>query len=345
MSVMTVLRRGLVSAAIPVAAAVVAAGVGPLASAQAAAGSPARATAPGLHKTGRILLGPARNVFGHAFAEAPNGAVYFARGSTVEVVRGNAAPRIVVHAGAAVLALAANSSDFFVQTGLTVREYSRSTSASLRHWKLTSPVTPLTSAGLYAVGGTLWSWTDWATDSSGFQFAKVSRIKTSSSAVHKVATQAYPGDMSANATGLYYEGQRGPSGYLGHATPSGAVTTRRQSVVDAPLALSGGRVDLLSFGSNVAIDTYSPSTLARLSSSRVNGSDRSIAGTTVGLLVLTQPCASQSCPSASVSNLNAAHGTTSGKLGVPGAVILLAGPAAAVIQVSAGSMFLVRLAS
>jgi|ERR1022692_462683 hypothetical protein len=345
MSVMTVLRRGLVSAAIPVAAAVVVAGAGPLASAQAAVGSPAHAAAPGLHKTARILLGSAGNVFSDSFTEAPNGALFYSLGSTVYVVRGNSARRVALHAGKPVIALAANASDLFVQTGLTVTEYSRSNDVRLRHWTLTSPRTPITSAGLCAVGGTLWSWTDWATDSSGFQFAKVSRIVTSSSAVHTVATQAYPGDMAANSTGLYYEGQRGSRGYLGHSTPSGVVRTRRQPAVDAPLALSGGAVDTLSFSNHVFINSYSASTLARRSSRRVSASDRSIADTGAGLLVLTQPCASQTCSSSTVSKLSVSHGTTSGTLRVPGAGILLSGPSAAVIEVSRGSMFLVRMAS
>lgn len=346
MSFPTALRRGLASAAVPAMAGLVIAGFGSLLpSAQAATSSPAMAAGPGLHKTARIALGSASSVFSDAFTEAPNGAVFYSRGSVVHVVDGTSAPHVALRAGRTVLALAANSADFFVQTGLRVTEYRRSNGQNLRHWTLTSPRTPLTSAGLIAVGGTLWSWTDWATDSSGFEFAKVARIETSASAVHVVATQAYPGDMAANSAGLYFEGQRGANGYLGHATPAGSVRRHQQTVVDAPLALSAGRVDLLSFRSHIFIDSYSGTTLARLSSRRVAGSDRSIADTGAGLLVLAQPCASISCASATVSELSVAHGTSSGTLGVPDADFLLPGPSAAVIEVSGGTMFLVRIAS
>ena len=79
---------------------------------------------PALHGT-RIALGATSGLYGNAFTEAPNGTVFFSRGSVVYAVEGNRAPVIALHAGRTVLALGANDSDLFVETGLLVTEYSR----------------------------------------------------------------------------------------------------------------------------------------------------------------------------------------------------------------------------
>lgn len=308
--------------------------------------APAADAAPAaLHQTARIALGTASSIAKNAFTEGPGGSVYYSRGSVVYVVNGNARPAVALHAGHTVLALAANSSDLFVLTGLTVTEYARSNGAVVRHWTLTSPVTAITSAGMIAVGQTLWAWTDWATDSSGFEYANVDRISTTSSAVHLVDKKAFPVNVAADSSGLYYQDVRGAASILSlvHVTPSGSVRAKAESNASGPEALSAGRLDLLSFhGGRLNIDTYRPSTLARLSSAHVSSDDRTIAGTTIGLLVLAEPCSHLTCSSATVSEL-AASGLSTGSVTVPGAFTLLAGPAAAVIEDVGGHMFLVRL--
>jgi hypothetical protein len=277
--------------------------------------------------------------------------VFFSRGPVVYVADGNKAPAIALHAGRTVLALAANSSDLFAETGLRVTEYRRSNGAQVRHWTLTSPVTPVTSAGLYAVGGTVWSWTDWATDESGFQYAKVSRIHTSSSAVHVVDTFAFPADMSAGSAGLYFETEHGVTGYLGHANPATPAVQLRKAPVDAPLALASSRVDELASGSSSEnVFSYNASTLALVSSKKVPEKDAGIAGTGLGLLVLAQGCGGFPCSSATAGKLNVSTGGTSGALPTPGAHQLLTGPSAAVIEASDvhgthADMFLVRISS
>src|SRR5277367_97085 len=168
-----------------------------------AGGAQAATATPALHGT-RIALGPTSGLYGNAFTEAPNGTVFFSRGSVVYAVEGNRAPVIALHAGRTVLALGANDSDLFVETGLLVTEYSRASGGQVRHWTLTSLFGPVTSAGLDVVGDTVWAWTDWATDGSGFQYAQVDRIHPSSSAVHVVDKDAFPGDMSADGAGLYF---------------------------------------------------------------------------------------------------------------------------------------------
>src|ERR1700729_1993130 len=97
--------------------------------------APTAPATPALHGT-RIALGATSGLYGNAFAEAPNGAVFFSRGSVVYVVEGNRAPVIALHAGGTVLALAANDSDLFAETGLRVTEYSRSSGSQVRHWTL-----------------------------------------------------------------------------------------------------------------------------------------------------------------------------------------------------------------
>jgi len=303
---------------------------------------------PALHGT-RIVLGATSGLYGNAFTEAPNGTVFFSRGSVVYAVEGNRAPVIALHAGRTVLALGANDSDLFVETGLLVTEYSRVNGGQLRHWTLTSPFGPVTSAGLDVVGDTVWAWTDWATDRSGFQYAQVNRIHTSSSAVRVVDKDVFPGDISADGAGLYFETVHGVTDDLARANPTTSAVQYGKAPVDAPLALAGGRVDLLEFGTSAAdVLSYNASTLALVSSKRVPETDDSIVGTGLGLLVLAQPCRGFPCSSATVGRLNPATGGTSGGLSTPGAYQLLNGPA--VIEASAvhgtrADLTLVRISS
>ena len=310
--------------------------------------APAAPATAALHGT-RIALGATSGLYGNAFTEAPNGAVFFSRGSVVYVVEGNRAPVIALHAGGTVLALAANDSDLFAETGLRVTEYSRGSGSQVRHWTLTSLVASVTSAGLDVVGDTVWAWTDWATDGSGFEYAQIDRIHTSSSAVHVVDKDAFPGDMSADGAGLYFETVHGVTDDLGHANPTTTAVQYRQAPVDAPLALAGGRVDLLAFGISAAdVLSYNASTLALVSSKRVPEKDRSIVATGLGLLVLAQPCSGFSCSSATVGRLEVSTGGTSGALSVPGAYQLLNGPAvieASDVQGTRADLFLVRISS
>ena len=163
----------------------------------AATAGGAQAALPALHGS-RIALGPTSSLFGNAFTEAPNGVVFFSRGSVVYVVEGNHAPEVALHAGGPVLALGATDSVLFAETGLRFTEYCRADGRPVAHWTLTSPVARVTTAGLYVVGDTVWAWTDWAADGSGFEYAQVDRIHTASSAVHVVDRSAFPGDMSAD---------------------------------------------------------------------------------------------------------------------------------------------------
>jgi hypothetical protein len=252
MSIMNVVRRCRPAAARPVtaglaatglvAASLAAAGLAIAPAAQATSTARARAAAGGLHVVGTINLGPA-STFSYVLGEAPNGDVYYAQGSIVYRVSGDNAPVKWLQASGTVQAVAANKSDLIVDVGRTVSAYALSSGHRLRTWKLPS-IAKVTSAGLFAVGRhTVYAYTDWATDESGFEYANVDRMSLSSPAVHRVTkNNAYPADLAANAAGVYYEGIKGSKDYLFRAPPSGSVRRHGDANIDAPLALSAGNV-------------------------------------------------------------------------------------------------------
>lgn len=311
----------------------------------------ARAATAGLHATGTVYLSQGSNSLSRDFTEASDGAVYYSRGSSVYVVKGTSEPKLVVRAQGNVLALAANSSELFADVGRTVTAYPLPGGAEIRHWTLSSPFA-VTSAGLFAVGTVVWAWTDWATDASGLEYANVSRFSPSSATVHKVSTGiAYPMYLAADASGLYYQAVRrdGSNGYLVHVTPSG--TSRRviDTNISGPLALAGGRVELLvphytSGQTGYYIDSYDATSLARVFSRHVSSTDVDLAGTGAGLLMLAAPCQTRVCSSATVSQLSTATGAAISTASVPYAVDLVAGPSAAVVSYKSGKYYLVRLA-
>ena len=346
MSALTVVRRGRLAGAVMPALALGIAGI-----VVAQSGAQAAPRTPALHAGPKIALGTTGNITRNAFAEAPDGAVFYSRGAVVYAVSGNSAPKTVLHAGGTVLAIAASASDLFIQNGLTVTEYRKSDNSKVRHWTLPHQPAPVTMAGLFAEGGTLWSWVDTTTDLSGFEFATVSRIAISRSSVHVINRFAYPQAMDANSSGLYFESSnRSQTNYfLAHATASGGVSYRRQPAVrfgPLPMALIGGRIDVLTFPPHAGVNSYSSRTLALVSSKRVAAEDSQIAATGVGLVVLG--CHGLKCSKQTVSKLNAATGGTSGAVSVPDAFELLAGPSAVVIEIShglRGTMTLQRVSS
>jgi hypothetical protein len=344
MSVMNVLRKARLAVALPAAACLAAAGLAAASlaiapAAQAAGAAPAGHAAASLHVTGKVDLGKLGPSFSYVLTEAPDGDVYYALGRVVYVVRGDHAPVAVLRASAPVLAVAATSADLLVDVGSKVSAYSLCDGRLLRSWNLPGSIAAVTSAGLFPVGGTVWAYTDWATDESGFQYANVYRFGLSSPAVHVVsANDVYPADMAAGSAGLYYEGIAGAGSYLFHAQPSGALTRHADADVDAPLALAAGNVYLLAIhenqGGHSYLDGFRGSTLGPLFSYRVADSDTDVAGTGAGLLLLG---------AGKVSLLDAANGHAVASLSVPGAVILVPGPCAAVVTVSHSTTYLLRL--
>jgi hypothetical protein len=336
------MRGGIASVAVAVAAALA------LAPAAVAATHAPAGAKPALKTSGKsIRLGKASSV--SAITEAPNGDVLFAVGKDIYGVVGGKTEELLAASGP-VLALAATNDALFVQNGLKVTEYEADNVVG--HWTLYSPVRPITSAGLYVAGKTVWSWTDWSTDESGFEFATVSKFSTSSSKVTAVSkSDAQPADMAADSAGLYYEIINVKSGksYLVLTTPSGKTTHKVSTVSTGPVALAGGRVDALAFHYYAYIDSYSASTLGSAKAVRlpgpadVAGEYRDIAGTSAGLLLFH--CSTASCTKASVGVLNASNGKVTGSVSLTGAYTLLDGPAPYVLTDVSGIAYLVKLAS
>ena len=343
---LNVLRKARLRVALPAAACLVSAGlaVAGLAiapAAHAAAAAPARPATAGLHVTGTVDLGRLGSSFGYVLSEAPNGDVYYAVGKVVYRVKGDHAPVAVLHASGLVLAVAATSADLLVDVGSKVSAYALSDGRLLRSWKLPGSIAPATSAGLFPVGSTVWAYTDWATDQSGFEYANVYRFDLTSPSVHVIAeNDAYPADMAANRSGLYYEGitSAGTNGYVYRAAPAGPSLRHLDANIDAPLALARGNVYLLAVhgnqGDHSYLDAFRGSTLSPLFSYRVSDNDSDIAATGLGVLLLGGD---------TVSLLDPANGHAVAALSVPGAVILVPGPGAAVVTVKGSTTYLVRL--
>ena len=339
MSVMNVLRKGLPTVTLPAVAGLAAVGLAIAPAAQAVSTAPVPAASTGLHVTGKVDLGRLGPDFSYVLTEAPNGNVYYSRGSVVYLVKGDHAPVTALRASGPVLAVAANSSDLFVDVGNKVSAYALANGHRLRTWTLPGSET-VTSAGLYPVGTTVWAFTDWATDQSGFEYANVDRFSLSSGAVHRVSVNnAYPADMAADSAGLYYEGIAGTGDYLFWALRSGSTRRHADVDIDAPLALAAGSVYLLAIhdnqGGHTYLDAFRGSTLGHVFSKRVSDRDTDIAGTGIGLLLLG---------AGKVSLLDTGNGQASSVLSVPGAVILVPGPSAAVVTLSHSTAYLLRLA-
>jgi hypothetical protein len=342
-SITSMVRRSWLAAVIPAVA-----GLALAAAAIPASAATAHAARPGV-RVGHTIRLTGANEFS-VFTEAPNGSVYYTHGGTVYVVNGNSGPSPVTALRSPVLALAANRTFLFVQTGRTVYEYKRSTEAYAGHtWTLPVPART-TSDGMVAAGGTLWSWVDYATDESGFQYATASVLITSTGHSKVISkNNVYPGDVTAGPADLYFETVRGDgaNGYIDLATPTGSVRRHSDVNLDAPAALAGGRLDLLAVHDNNSrtyVDSFSDSTLATRSSRPVSGDYRDVAGTSAGLLVLKEPCASFVCKYATVGVLNPATGAVSRAVRVSYGYTLLSGPVPAALSTSGGKIYLVRLA-
>jgi hypothetical protein len=350
MSVTNAFTRGLAprAAAVGLAAlACAAAGLARPPIAQAAAVS-RTGTPAALHVAGTSASLPGTSTF-NAFSEAPDGDVYYANGSSVYVVK-HTSVSLVMKLRRKVLAVAANSTDLFVESGRTVTEYN-SADAAVRSWTLSSPHVP-TAAGLYAVGTRLWAWADYSTDQSGLQYANVYRFATSSASVHAVSVaDAYPGEMAADSDGAYYqEIGKHLSSYLVRVTSAGASRRVKYSSISLEITLFGGRVELLAYHvshgkSSLYLDSYSQSNLAHKYSRSVSMSVRDIAGTGAGLLLLSSSCTSVACSSAKVAQISSRTGATLSTLRLRDAVGLIAGPSAAALTYHGGDYHLVRLAS
>src|SRR3984957_7743302 len=200
MPVMNVLRKGLPTATVAAVAGLAAVGLAIAPAAQAASTLPSGAASAGLHVTAKVDLGRLGPDFSYVLTEAPNGNVYYSRGSVVYLVKGDHAPVAALRASRPVLAVTANSADLFVEVGILGSDDALSNGHRVRAGELASIAT-ITSPEVYTVGATVWAFTDWATDESGFEYANVDRFSLSSPTVHRVtANNAYPAALAANSS-------------------------------------------------------------------------------------------------------------------------------------------------
>jgi hypothetical protein len=331
MTVMHVLRR----AAAPAAAA------GLAVSCLLAAGPPAQAGPATLHLSPAISLGKLGRDFSYQFTEDPGGNVFYFRGSAVYEVKITASkPNTALRVRGAVLAVAASSSGLFVDVGRTVTEYKRSNHHRVRSWTLPGQPGAPTSAGIMVAGSTVWAWTDWATDESGFQYASVSRFSTASPTVHKVSSNnVYPADMAADSTGLYYEAvSKKGAGYLGHAT-AGGVRRRYDANLDAPLALYGGNVYLLAINETsdkTYLNSFTEPSLGVNFSALESSKYTDVTATILGVMVLGGG-------KVSLVLTGFDKGQIAQSVGIRHGVVLLSGPETGVITASGGKTYLVRV--
>jgi hypothetical protein len=285
-------------------------------------------------------LGRLGSRFTYQFTEDQNGNVYYFRGSTVYEAKFNSGPHAILHVRGNVLAVAATTSDLFVDVGRTVTEYRQSNHHKVRSWTLARSPSAPTSAGVYVVGSTVWAWNDWATDESGFQYASISRFTTTSSVVHKVSSNnVYPGDMAADASGLYFQRvtKNGTNGFLAHETPGGSLHLRTDANIDAPLALYGGNVYLLAIhenqGGKTYLDSFAESNLAPFHSAVEWSKFTDIAGTGDGVFIVGGGKVALVLTSFD-------YGQLGSQRDVSHPVSLLPGPAIGVITVTKGKTYL-----
>ncbi len=317
-----------------------------LTSCAAAVAHRASSSGASLAVTARVDLGPSSAIAIDQMpgAEAPNGTFYYANGSVVRVVRGTSAPVRILTATGPVLALAATTSDLYVQTGLTIDDYRVPAGEMRRSWTLPSQLLAPRTAGLFVAANALWSWSDGATDQSGFEYATVDVISTATGAIRVVDQHAYPADMAADRSGLYFETEIGVHGYLAHVTPTGTRTlSRPTSDVDSPLAIASGSVALFTEHGNGMpyLDRYRATALGLIGSYRLTAPILTGVDTSEGLLALA--CNESDCASRSIVRIASEGATVMARITLVGLATLVEGASPAALTSARGHGYLVRL--
>lgn len=298
---------------------------------------------------GQVKLGKASAIAdwpGAPITQAGDGSVYFVEGRTVYKVKGVTAPVAVLNAPGTVLAVAADSSDLYVEIGQRIDDYSLAHKTLSRSWTLPSIVKRVTQAGLLLGPGIIWAWSDWGTDESGFEYASIVEIPATGRTLRVVAdNDADPVYMAADASGLYYEfvNTKATSQltYLVHVRANGAKTTSKALDIEtfSPLALGPGYVAVFGTGgaqNTPYVGTYSSTTLAKLASPKLSFTAADAVGTPEGLLAIDGNVVTF------VNHLTGALGT--GTL-VPGAWKLLYANGVSAIASYQGTDYLVRRGS
>jgi hypothetical protein len=293
----------------------------------------------------QIKLGSAAaTAYAQGISQSPTtNDVFFSEGAKVLVVKGHAAPVHFVSAPAAVLATCATASELFVETATAIREYSLPGGTFVGTWSLPSGLGPskVTSAGIAVIGDHLWTWTDWATDESGYEYGSVVEFNTTTWSSKVLDREMVdPADVAANAQGYFFlAGNR-----VVRVEPSGKLLESPKSpdASDAPLAAIGGSVYLVTIRGNnkYYLDTYRTSTMTRTRSVMVPSTTYGLLGTPNGLLGIH---AGSSHTVTSVVTINPTTGAESHAVTASGATALIEGTTVSVVAVIRGEMYLDRL--
>ena len=278
-------------------------------------------------------------------AEAPNGTVFYAAGQVVMVVSGSGTPQAAEHPGAEVLGLGASSTTLYVVIPQALIAYSRSTGNQSGRWALTgSPATPTTAGVAVGGNGDVWVWTDWATDSSGYEYAMLYAVLSGAAKADVVATEIEPGTLTTDGTHAFFlvASKNSLGANLMEATPlsSGSSVGLTAEAAAPTQALVGfSRSQVVLYSQPDSLYTYTPGASGTSHVATHAALPAGVAGTSSGLLFLT--CSKQACTT--VTQVNQSSGAQGVSVAVPASSEILLGPDPAVLGVESGHLHLVRL--
>jgi hypothetical protein len=297
---------------------------------------------------GSVKLGVATAINNEqVITQGPNGDIYFAEDKTVKIVKGLASPATFLHASALIIALDATTSSLFVETQTSISEYALPSGSFAGSWNLPSGIAPsrLMEGGISVVGSHLWTWTDWETDESGYEYSSVTEFNTSTWSSTVIAkNSADPTDDAASSLGYFYLNRdrfvRGePSGKQLRS----AVTA---DASDAPVATWGATAWIVATrepSGTDFLDTYNATTMVRTNTAHLAHETWGILGTSGGLLAITTASSSTNPALEYVVSLNDHTGSATDLVKVPNAVTLLAGPTVAVVVQRGADIYIDRL--
>lgn len=316
--------------------------------------SPAASSSPaapaGLKVSADISLGAAPAKGQPVFAEAPDGTVFYAAGPVVMVVEGDNAPAVAEHTGATVLGLGASASTLYVVTAKDLIAYGRTSGNQTGRWALTgSPGTPTTAGVAAGDDGTVWAWTDWATDQSGYEYATVYVVRAGTHTATRLSQTAEPGSLVTDGINAYFLQSSQDSqeaSLVEWQDATGQDATGDPAANQSLATFSQGRVVLYQAGSG--LHEYAPAASPG-SGPRLSGFTRTavtdpvgFAATSSGLLFLT--CTTAHCATLTqVSQTTGAEGQSVAIAGSDHAAWTMLGPAPAVVTSASGQLRLIRL--
>lgn len=298
--------------------------------------------------TGTVKLGATTAINNEqVITQGPNGDVYFAEGKTVKIVKGLSAPATFVHASGFVMAVDATSTDLFVETKTAIELFQLPAGQFEGTWNLPHGIAlgPITQGGLSVEGTHLWTWTDWATDESGYEYASVTEFTTSTWTSTVLAkNSADPSDVAASPLGYFFLNRD----RFVRADVSGTLirSTVTADASDAPVATWGPNAWLVATrepsGSDY-LDSYNATTMTRTTSVHLPNVTWGVLGTSGGLLGIDATSLSSASGHDYVVSINTRTGVEREMAYIPGAVTLLGGPKVVVVFERTASTYIGRL--